>query len=366
MTSEAREMLMGSGDDGDSQEKPQQQQQIKTSLTDAYLTPLQRSLLYELTTRRAHIAAANSKADFWQNRQKDSHEGRRRPDALDEDFYDREIRVKKAELLSLCESERLKEAVVQSADAAHTINASMAATLPNKSIREGSSTMPPSRLPLRYMAARRDELSLEFLRIDMELKQVRSQRRDVAENIEAGRDKTSSLIRRISEHQDHSVKSNGKTDIRFQELVKELSRLKKARLIREHIFAERDALEKAKEGNGDGSKKVKLSSREMRTFLERVRRTANAPQEIQDFIEASLALSDKSMMEVVEELGKVMRGRILQEFVRGTLRSLILESGLDWYGNKTLRELMFTLSYDEQDGSEDEPDFDSDDENDSR
>lgn len=41
-------------------------------------------------------------------------------------------------------------------------------------------------------------------------------------------------------------------------------------------------------------------------------------------------------------------------------QSLILESGLDWYGNKKLRELMFTLSNDDPDGSDDEPDFDSD------
>lgn len=43
------------------------------------------------------------------------------------------------------------------------------------------------------------------------------------------------------------------------------------------------------------------------------------------------------------------------------LQGLILESGLDWYGNKPLRELMLSLGDDDLDASEEEPDFETDD-----
>lgn len=41
-------------------------------------------------------------------------------------------------------------------------------------------------------------------------------------------------------------------------------------------------------------------------------------------------------------------------------QGLILESGMDWYGNRKLRELMLSLGDDDLDGSDEEPDFDSD------
>jgi hypothetical protein len=137
--------------------------------------------------------------------------------------------------------------------------------------------------------------------------------------ITAIRRNTSSLIGEVSKPPQVALTSNGKPEARFQELVKECGKLKKAALLREFIFAEKDALEAAK-GGGDGTPTAKLSGVEMRKLLNRVAISGNAPQDVHQLIEACLELDDRTMTEFIEELGKVLRGRVLQEYVKGTLR----------------------------------------------
>lgn len=48
----------------------------------------------------------------------------------------------------------------------------------------GAPLPPLSRHPLRYMAARRDQLALDFLALDASIKELRSQRMDMAGKIE--------------------------------------------------------------------------------------------------------------------------------------------------------------------------------------
>jgi hypothetical protein len=108
MMSEAREVLAGSDEDEGLLESPQMAD------TNAYLTPLQKSLFYELTTRRARIADADSRAEFWHKRQSASHKDKFQLDVLDDDFFDRNIVIRRKELMRLREAVQLKEAVVQS------------------------------------------------------------------------------------------------------------------------------------------------------------------------------------------------------------------------------------------------------------
>lgn len=104
MTFEAREVLVPSEDGSEQQ----------SADPNSYLTPLQKSLVYELTTRRARIAAAKSRAEFWQKRQAASQKDTFQLDVLDDGFFDRNIKIAKEELQRLKESKLLKEAIIQS------------------------------------------------------------------------------------------------------------------------------------------------------------------------------------------------------------------------------------------------------------
>lgn len=128
----------------------------------------------------------------------------------------------------------------------------------------------------------------------------------------ATREETSELIAENSNTFESTVQSTG-----LHESIRELSKLGKAHLLRECIFGQKEALKKAKKGSGE--ERVKLGGGEIRQMLERIQREGNAPQIIRDF-EASLKLSDGALKELVEELGKLVRGRIYREYVRGTLR----------------------------------------------
>lgn len=74
-----------------------------------YLTPLQRSLIHELTTRRDFIAAAKVRADFWEKRQDqlDINSG------LDDVELDELLKTRRDELNRLKELKQIKEAILQ-------------------------------------------------------------------------------------------------------------------------------------------------------------------------------------------------------------------------------------------------------------
>jgi hypothetical protein len=122
--------------------------------------------------------------------------------------------------------------------------------------------------------------------IDCELNETRG----AQDRLTAIRRNTSSLIGEVSKPPQVALTSNGKPEARFQELVKECGKLKKAALLREFIFAEKDALEAAK-GGGDGTPTAKLSGVEMRKLLNRVAISGNAPQDVHQLIEACLECS---------------------------------------------------------------------------
>jgi len=78
---------------------------------NGYLTPLQKSVLFELTTRRRRIASARSRADFWLKEQarRDDLDS----DILDEDALDDLIAERKEELTRLKEARQIKQTVVE-------------------------------------------------------------------------------------------------------------------------------------------------------------------------------------------------------------------------------------------------------------
>lgn len=103
----------------------QEQEQPATS---SYLTPLQHSLVYELTTRKTQIAEAQRRIDFWHRHEQD-HGGEgdaaagpssRRArdqfgrDVVDEPFLDDLIRQRRERLAELQQARCLREAIVES------------------------------------------------------------------------------------------------------------------------------------------------------------------------------------------------------------------------------------------------------------
>lgn len=76
-----------------------------------------------------------------------------------------------------------------SADAAHSINASMAAVPPGPFSDSFDSPLcphdiPPEKQPLRSLAARRDEAALKFLRIDDQIKKLHKERYTILDQIQ--------------------------------------------------------------------------------------------------------------------------------------------------------------------------------------
>lgn len=81
--------------------------------SSSYLTPLQQSLLFELTTRRKRIAAAHLKAEFWLKRQNEQTKDQFDSSILDDEVLDGLIVERKEELIRLKEAKELKTAIVQ-------------------------------------------------------------------------------------------------------------------------------------------------------------------------------------------------------------------------------------------------------------
>lgn len=116
MSGEAGKLLLSSnGDNNDN--GLQQFKQLGSEVSDleqsAYLSPLQKSLVYELTIRRARIASAHSRADFWHKWQDLQRKDRFQADVLDNSFLEDLIKTRRQELTRLREAKQLKEAIVQ-------------------------------------------------------------------------------------------------------------------------------------------------------------------------------------------------------------------------------------------------------------
>lgn len=86
---------------------------LEEEVSSSYMTPLQQSLLFELTTRRTRIAAAHSKADFWLKRQNEQASNQFDSSILDDKVLDDLITERKEELVRVKEAMELKKAVVQ-------------------------------------------------------------------------------------------------------------------------------------------------------------------------------------------------------------------------------------------------------------
>jgi hypothetical protein len=260
-----------------------------------YLTPLQNSLVYELTTRRKRIANAQNQVDFWldfdQKGQVDAGEKDKfGEDVVDQEFLDDLIAQRKARIAELKQMDALKQAIVHSADAAHTINASMTAVAPGD-YAEGTTlcvhaNRKPDQQPLRSLVARRDELALDFLKLDDRIKQLRKDRQGVAEQIVSVRSQTSALVREIEQHK-------GTLEERREQHTKRLSM----------------------PGN---------------------RKENDAQQRITVLREAIQASRSKRMI------------------IKGVLRGVLLESGIDWSADPETTQLMLSLADEDQEMSEEQ------------
>lgn len=109
-----------------------------------YLSPLQHSLVYELTTRRAHIHAQRLRARFWREREQIDTNGVAATSdeagalaAAEEEELDRLIaeRTARVELLRLRRA--LRDTIVDSADAAFVINRALSTTKPPPFLNHG-------------------------------------------------------------------------------------------------------------------------------------------------------------------------------------------------------------------------------------
>jgi uncharacterized phage infection (PIP) family protein YhgE len=135
----------------------------------------------------------------------------------------------------------------------------------------------------------------------------------------ATRERTSSLIAEITQTHQGVTQQKKNPGESLHETLKEVGSLRKAGMTREFIISQKESLEKAtKRRNAD--EVVTLKSGEVRQLLERISLQANTPPEIRRFVEISLELRDEVMKEVIEELGRLVKGRIYREYVRGTLR----------------------------------------------
>lgn len=87
----------------------------------SYLTPLQKSLVFELTTRRRRIAKAQRRIEFWERyEEKQAKEKQSKftdqfeRDVVDEEYLDDLIKQRKERLAELQQSQSLKESIVES------------------------------------------------------------------------------------------------------------------------------------------------------------------------------------------------------------------------------------------------------------
>lgn len=104
----------------------------------AYLSPLQHSLVYELTTRRAHIHAQRLRARFWREREQRLASGSLDEGAEhEEEELDRLIEERKARLELLRLRRALRDTIVENADAAFVINRSLSTTQPPPFLAHG-------------------------------------------------------------------------------------------------------------------------------------------------------------------------------------------------------------------------------------
>lgn len=90
----------------------------------SYLTPLQQSLVFQLTTRRKRIAKAQRRIEFWERYEekqaKEKQSGTSTlndqfdKDVIDEEYLDDLIKQRKDRLAELQQSQTLKESIVES------------------------------------------------------------------------------------------------------------------------------------------------------------------------------------------------------------------------------------------------------------
>jgi hypothetical protein len=77
-----------------------------------HLTPLQKSLLFEITSRRDRFASAQLQVDFWEKRQSARPEDRFNADVLDDKELDELIAERRAELTRLKETRQLERTIM--------------------------------------------------------------------------------------------------------------------------------------------------------------------------------------------------------------------------------------------------------------
>lgn len=90
----------------------------------AYLTPLQQSLVFELTIRRKRIAKAQRRIEFWERYEEKQAKSKQsgsnfindqfENDVIDEEYLDDLIKQRKDRLAELQQSQTLKESIVES------------------------------------------------------------------------------------------------------------------------------------------------------------------------------------------------------------------------------------------------------------
>lgn len=90
-----------------SQDDDEGASQIVEETSKGYLTPLQSSLIFELTTRKDRIASARSRADFWRKDQAEQHTDR------NDEMLDELIAERKEELTRLKEARQIKRTIIE-------------------------------------------------------------------------------------------------------------------------------------------------------------------------------------------------------------------------------------------------------------
>jgi formamidopyrimidine-DNA glycosylase len=90
----------------------------------SYLTPLQQSLVFQLTTRRKRIAKAQRRIEFWERYEEKQAKEKKlganiandqfEKDVIDEEYLDDLIKQRKDRLAELQQSQTLKESIVES------------------------------------------------------------------------------------------------------------------------------------------------------------------------------------------------------------------------------------------------------------
>ena len=172
------------------------------------------------------------------------------------------------------------------------------------------------------MAARRDELALEYLRLDAELKHVQDQRREIAGRIEGecpSLAPTTSLL---------TAPLASATRAQTSSLIDEVR-------TRSHEREER------RHRNLKSTAKRHEASRKLQEELQVVRGK-------REMVKGVLRVSKSQPRGEGDHDGSCLS------------QGIIMESGLDWYGSRELRALVLELGDDDLDASDEEPDFESD------